>query len=177
MRGEPPHITLVLPLLNRKMCHITIRPYCNGKRGKNVNFTKTRKCHFHQKHENAQNAKWRKCWNAQIIKVRFTIKTRKHDSLWEAWYPLETPKPEKRRTRRLGNHKVSILPIYLSFWAFLAFFRNVTFFTFSILILSLFDDFHFLTFVTFSVLSLFHFFLFFYFLDFWSFFVIFHVDD
>jgi len=56
----------------------------------------------------------------------FHNKTWKHDSLWEAWYPLETPKREKRRTRRLGIHKVSILPIYLTFWPFLGYFRNVT---------------------------------------------------
>jgi len=84
-------------------------------------------------------------------KVRFAIKTWKHDSLWEAGYPLETPKPEKRRTRRLGNHKVSILPIYLSFWPFLTVFENVTFFTFLLLI------FHFFDFFTFCIFCFCHF--------------------
>jgi len=105
--------------------------------------------------------------------VRFAIKTQKHDSLWEAWYPLETPKPEKRRTRRLGNHKVSILPIYLSFWAFLGFFSFVTFFTFSLLHFVIFDDFWFYDFCVFVTFYIFHFFLFFDFDDFWSFLLIF----
>jgi len=79
--------------------------------------------------------------------VRFAIKTWKHDSLWEAWYPLETPKPEKRRTRRLGNHKVSKSAIYLSFWAFLGFFKFCCFFHFSAFDFSLFWFFHFYDFL------------------------------
>jgi len=116
-----------------------------------------------QNDENVQIMKTLKCENAQLENVNFYIKTQKHDSLWEAWYPLETSKPEKRRTRRLGNHKVSILPIYLSFWAFLGFFDFITFFTFLILILSLFD------FFTFCILSLFLFFAFSWFSHFYTF--------
>jgi len=90
------------------------------------------------------------------------------------WYPLEL---KKRRTRRLGFHKVSILPIYLTFWGFWGtppfftifvtfsdfhfytfvdfwFYEFVTFFTF--LILSIFDDFWFCWFL--SLFTLFYYF-------------------
>jgi len=63
------------------------------------------------------------------------------------WYPQGL---KKRRTRRLGFRKVSILPYFVTFWPFLTLLTFWSYFVF--FILSLFSFSHFLHFVTFWVL-------------------------
>ena len=88
------------------------------------------------------------------INLRFAIKNgggRFRPKNRVPWYPLEL---KKCRTRRLGFHKVSLLPIYLTFWGFWGGSIFDTFFDqfFMISILSLFD------FFTFLILLIFEFF-------------------
>jgi len=86
-----------------------------------------------------KNDEMHKTWSRFAIKNAYPLFRPKNRV---PWYPLEL---KKCRTRRLGFHKLSLLPIYLTFWPFSGGGRFLTLF------LLIFHDLHFVTFLTFSL--------------------------